>query len=128
MSTTAVVFLGIVALGSLVQGAFLVVLGREGLRLARRVDVLQAQIGDAIGPAVHDLTRATAQLATASEISAEQARRLGRLTEVVADRLEGTRDVVEAELVPAAQRVAALVAAVQGVRAAVAFYRRRRQA
>ena len=66
MTTTVVVLLGVMALASLTQAVFLIVLAVEGRRLAQRVDAFQSRIGSELQPILGELTRATENLAAAS--------------------------------------------------------------
>jgi hypothetical protein len=124
--TAAVVLLGVVALGSLVQAVFLVLLAREASAIVRRVDAMQTRIVDGLRPALDALTRATADLATVSTITADQARRLGRLAAVVEVRVAETRQSVDEALVPLIGKVAAAAAAFRGLRQLLAGYRKLR--
>jgi hypothetical protein len=124
--TAAVVLLGVVALGSLVQAVFLVLLAREASALVRRVDAMQTRVVDGLRPALDALTRATADLAAVSTITAEQARRLGRLAAVVETRVSETRQSVDEAFVPLLGKLAAAAAAFRGLRQLLAGYRRLR--
>lgn len=128
LPTAAVVLLGVVALGSFIQAVFLVLLAREAAAIARRLDAMQTRVVDGLRPAVEALTQATADLATVSEITAEQARRLGRVAVVVEERLSETRESVDEALVPLAGKLAAAAAAFRGLRQILAGYRRLRGA
>lgn len=126
LPTVAVVLLGLVALGSLVQAAFLIVLAREAVRAFSRLDQIGIRLGDALRPLSHDLARATSELATASEITAGQIRTLSRVTSVAADRMGQARDAVDAAVMPALSRLGGVLAIVGAVRRAVDVYRARR--
>jgi hypothetical protein len=89
MDSLGVVFLGVIALSSLVQAAFLVGLARGGRRMARRLDELQERIDGEIRPALQSITRISRNLAEISDIATLQAR---RLDEVVTDTLEKVQE------------------------------------
>jgi hypothetical protein len=125
MDTPAgVVFLGVIAFSSLIQGAFLVALAVGGLRLARRVEEIRKAVDGEIRPAIENLSQVTENLAQVSELAAVQAQRIQTLVgETIA-----TIDHTTAQLRHAARRpldsfrdVGALV---KGVRRGVEVYRR----
>ncbi len=124
MTTAAVVMLGVLALASLAQAAFLVVVALEGRRLARRVDAFQSRVGGELKPLVGDLTRATDNLAAASSITVGQARRIDTLMSDVASGLAEAQGMLRDVVVPAAARVVSITAAVRAVRRGLSIYRR----
>ena len=124
MTTTAVVILGVVALASLAQAAFLVMVAVEGRRMARRVDAFQARIGGELKPLLGDLTRATENLAAASSVTVGQARRIDALVGEVAGGVTQAQEAMRDVVVPAASRIVSLTAAVRVLRGGLSFYRR----
>jgi hypothetical protein len=88
MDSLGLVFLGVIALASLVQGAFLVGLALGGLRLARRVGELQKSVETEIRPAFDDVSRLAQNLAAVSEIATGQAHRLEALVAQTVSRVE----------------------------------------
>ena len=56
MDTVGVVFLGVIALSSLIQGALLLMLARGGLRLSKRIQDLQARVEAEIKPIMDDVS------------------------------------------------------------------------
>ena len=123
MTTAAVVMLGVLALASLAQAAFLVVIALEGRRLARRVDAFQSRVGGELKPLVGDLTRATENLAAASAVTVGQARRIDTLMSDVASGLADAHGMLRDVVVPAAARVVSITAAVRAVRRGLSLYR-----
>jgi hypothetical protein len=123
LSTAAVVLLGVIALGSLAQAVFLLVLGRELLAMGRRLDAFQARLVRDLHPLVEDITRATRNLSSASDLTAQQARRIDGLVTTAMGKLVEVERVVEEVLLPPASRVAGWVAALRGLRTLVDFYR-----
>src|SRR4051812_25088638 len=115
LSTAAVVLLGVIALGSLAQAAFLVVLGRELLSMGRRLDAFQARLLRDLHPLVEDISRATRNLTVASEITEQQARRIDGLVTSAVTRLVELEHVVEEVLLPPASRLAGWMSALRGV-------------
>lgn len=94
MDSLALVFLGVIALSSLVQGAFLVFLGMSGLKLARRVGEIQKGVETEIRPALDNLHKVTENLAAVSEIATEQAQRVELMVSETVARVEGAREHV----------------------------------
>jgi hypothetical protein len=124
MSTPALVLLGVVAFASLVQAVFLVVVAREGLRLARRLDDMQERLARELRPAVERLTRATEDAAQAASITTAQVRRLEGLVEETAASIDDAQRIVGEIVVPTATRLVTVAAAVQAIRRGVGIYRR----
>ena len=124
MSTTAVLLLGVIALGSIAQAAFLIVLGRELLSMGKRLDAFQARLISEYRPLVAEITRATRNLALASELTEQQARRIDGLVTSAVTRLVELEHVVEEVLLPPASRLAGWMSALRGLRGLFDFYRR----
>lgn len=123
LSTAAVVLLGVIALGSLAQALFLLVLGRELLSMGRRVDAFQVRLLRDLHPLVEDISKATRNLSAASELTEQQARRIDGLVTTALTRLVELERVVEEVLLPPASRLAGWVAALRGLRTLFDFYR-----
>ena len=123
LSTTAVVVLGVIALGSLAQAVFLVVLARELMGMGRRLSAFEERLGRELRPLAEDLTRATRNLAQASALTEQQARRIDALVETAVGRLVEMQRVVEEVLVPPASRLASWLAALRSLRSLVSLYR-----
>lgn len=124
MTTTVVVLLGVMALASLTQALFLVVLAVEGRRLAQRVDTFQSRIGGEMRPILGEITRATENLAAASAATAGQARRIDVVMSDVTSRLSDTEGLFRNVIIPTATRLVSMTAAVRVVRRGLAMYRR----
>ena len=124
MSTTVVVLLGMMALASLTQAAFLVLLALESRRLAQRVDAFQMRIGGELRPILGEMTRATDNLAAASAVTLGQARRIDVMMTDVTEQLSDTEGIFRNIVMPTASRLLSLTAAVRAVRTGLAFYRR----
>lgn len=78
MNATATIFLGLIALGSLVQVAFLAWLGVTALRLYREGQALRARSADRSRPLREALGRVGANASEMRRLMAEQARRIRR--------------------------------------------------
>ncbi len=86
MESWGVLFLGVIALASLVQAAFVVALAVAGRRVARRVDEIQRQIDTDIRPALEQMTRVSRNLAEISDRAVLQARRVDQaVSDVLAE-------------------------------------------
>ena len=124
MTTTVVVLLGLMAVASLAQAVFLIVLAIEGRRLAHRVDAFQSRIGNEMRPILGEVTRATENLAAASAATLGQARRIDSMMTGVVGRLSDTQGLLRNVIIPTATRLVSVTAAVRTVRRALAVYRR----
>ena len=124
MTTTFVVLLGLIALGSLAQALFLVVLAVEGRRLVHRVDAFQSRVGGELRPILGEITRASDNLAAASAATLGQARRVDVMMTDVTDRLSDTEGIFRNVIVPTALRLVSVTAAVRAVRNGLRMYRR----
>ena len=124
MTTTVIVLLGVLALASLTQAVFLVLLALEGRRLAQRVDAFQSRIGGEMRPILGDITRATENLAAASAVTVGQARRIDAMMTDVTSRLSDTQGLFRNLILPTAMRLVSVTAAVRAVRTGLAMYRR----
>jgi hypothetical protein len=119
LSTWSVVLLGLIALGSLVQTAFLIGLALQGMKLAKRVSEVQQSYSAEIQPLLDDLKRAQHNLADVSERLSAQAERVEDLVSATTERFNETRDVV----MPVASRVMAVAAAMRGLQRGFRAYR-----
>lgn len=120
LSTAAVVLLGVIALGSLAQAVFLLVLGRELLSMGKRLDAFQQRLGRDLHPLIADITRATRNLSAASELTEQQARRIDSLMTMAVGKLVEVERIVEDVLLPPATRIAGWVTTLRSV---LNFYR-----
>jgi hypothetical protein len=123
MDTVGVVFLGVIALSSLIQGALLLMLARGGLRLSKRIQDLQARVEAEVKPILDDVNVVSRNVTLVSDLAAAQAARIQDVIADTARRVEETRDEVRAVL---AQPVAALgdvLAFLKGIRRGLEVYR-----
>jgi predicted PurR-regulated permease PerM len=124
MTTTVVLLLGLMAVASVTQAVFLIVLAVEGRRLAHRVDSMQSRIGTELRPILGQVTRATENLASASAATLGQARRIDVMMTDVTGRLSDTQGLFRNLIVPTSLRLVSVTAAVRAVRKGLALYRR----
>lgn len=122
METWGVVFLGIIALASLVQGAFLIGLTVSGRRLARRLDALQARIDRDITPALENLGRISRAAAEIADLAALQARRIDLVLADTVEKIEETTTLVQQLVVRPLKPLAGLLAFVKGLQRGVDVY------
>jgi hypothetical protein len=124
METWGVGFLGVIALGSLVQTATLVAAFIYGRRLTQRVDALQTRLEAEIKPAIDDLRRATQNVSEMSERAVEQVRRLDTSITETVTRIEDTvADVRRAVLRPLGP-LGDFLAVIKGFRRGFEVYQR----
>jgi hypothetical protein len=124
METWGVVFLGAIAVATVVQAAFLTALAVAGLRLARRLDALQAQIDQQIAPALKGVERISRNAAEISDLATVQARRVDLLLADTIDKVEDTVAVVQRLVVRPLGPVANLLAVLRGVQAGIDVFLR----
>jgi hypothetical protein len=119
METWGVVFLGIIALASLVQGAFLVGLMAFGRRLSRRLDALQARIDRDVTPALENLARVSRAAAEVADLAALQARRIDLVLADTVEKIEETTTLVQQLVVKPLKPLAGVLAFVKGIQRGV---------
>jgi hypothetical protein len=124
MDSLGLVFLGVIAFASLVQGAFLVGLAVGGLRLARRIGEIQKSVETDIRPAIDDVSRLARNLASVSEIATGQAQRLETLVAHTMTRVEDARAQVRQAVGRPFDSLRDVGAILKGVRRGVDVYRR----
>ena len=123
MDSTGVWFLGVIAVASLVQAGFLVVLAVGGLKLFRRIDELQGRLDREFKPALDQMTRITRNVAEVSDLATLQARRIDLFVGDTVDKLEGITANVQSLLVRPLGPLADLTALLRGLRRGFEVYR-----
>jgi hypothetical protein len=86
------VLLAVIALSAVVQAALLAALAVGGVRIARRVQDLQARVQDDLQPAVESLARITRSLAEVTDLAVLQARRVEGAVAGTLERIDEARD------------------------------------
>ena len=89
MESWAIVFLGVIALCSVVQAVFLIGLGLAGRRLSRRVEELHQRVDRDVTPILQELSRITRNLSEVSDLAVLQARRLDDMVVDTIERVDG---------------------------------------
>ena len=123
MDTVGVVFLGLIALSSLVQGTLLILLARGGLRLSRRVQDLQERMEREVKPILDDVNAVAANVTLVSDLAVAQARRLQDVIAETTRRVEETRDEIKGVLAHPVAALGDAVAFLKGIRRGLEVYR-----
>lgn len=119
MESWGVVFLGVIALSSALQAAFLVALAVFGRRLGRRLDALQARLDRDIAPALGNLTRVSRAAAEIADLATVRARRLDLVLGDAIDRVEETAGAVRRLTSRPMRSLGTFAALLKGVQAGV---------
>jgi hypothetical protein len=122
MESWGVVFLGIIAFGSLVQAAFLIKLALEGRELSRRLAELQERVDRDLRPALEGLARVTRNLAEVSDLAVIQARRVDDLLADTVEKIESTTSIVRNVVLRPLGPLVDLAAFFKGVRRGLEVY------
>jgi hypothetical protein len=124
MMILGVIFLGLIALSSLVQAVFLIGLAREGKELGRRVHEIEHRFETEIRPTLKNLARLSQNFAEVSDVLSTQARRVDAFMADTVGKLEeatsSLRDVVLKPLGPLVDVTALL----KGFQKGLEIYRR----
>jgi len=123
MDTVGVVFLGLIALSSLIQGVLLLLLARGGLRLTKRIQDLQTRIEIEVKPILEDVNVVTANVSQVTDLAAAQARRIQDVIAETTRKIEQTRDEIQAVLAHPVAALGDVVAFLKGVRRGLEVYR-----
>jgi hypothetical protein len=119
VSSTVVVFVGLIALATLVTAAVQVALVVAVLRLGRRLQALGEQVEHELQPLIANATAVSSHAARLSELAVSQVERTDRLFADLAARIEQTTRLVQGTLLAPAREGRALLAAVGAVIGAV---------
>jgi hypothetical protein len=122
MESWGIVFLGIIALASVVQAGFLIGLVLAGTRLARRVDELSKRLDREVSPALENFTRVSRAAAEISDLAVLQARRVDLMLADTIDKIEETTGLVQQFVVKPLKPVGGLLALLRGVQKGVEVY------
>jgi len=124
MTTLAVIFLGVIALSSLVQAAFLITLGKESRKLGRRLDEIEQRFELEVRPTLQAVAKISKNFAEVSDSLASQARRVDAFMADTVSKLEETtsalREVVMRPLGPLVD----ITALLKGFRKGLEIYKR----
>lgn len=117
------VFLGVIALASLVQAGFLVALTLSGRRLSQRIDQLQHRLDKELGPALASFVRVSRNLEEVTDLAVIQAR---RVDDLLADTLEKVQDAttqIQRLVLRPLGPITDFVAFLRGIKKGVQVYR-----
>jgi hypothetical protein len=120
------VFLGLIAVATVVMAVVQIGLMVVAFRLSRRVDALSAQIEREIGPLASKLGQVAENLQHATGLATVQVERLDRLFAGASKRADATMSLVQGAVVGPLREGLAVFAAVRGVIGAVRAFRRGR--
>ena len=126
MESWGIFFLGLIAVSSLAQTAFLVRLAFEGRRVARRVDEIQSRLDRDIRPAIENLTRFSQNLGEVSELVVQQVRRIDAVVADTAAKIQDTTAALHHSAVKPLAPLLDMAAFFQGLRRGYAVYRQLR--
>lgn len=126
MQTWGIVFLGIIALGSVVQAAFLLGLAMQGRRVAQRLDELQERVDREIRPSLDNLQRVTRNLADVSDLAVLQVRRFDGLLADTVDKVEETTTLMRKVILRPLGPLVDIAAFLKGVRRGLEAYQQLR--
>jgi hypothetical protein len=122
MNGWVVVFLAILALSSLTQTVFLIVLALESRKVAARVGELQQRVEKDLRPSLESLAQISKNVAEISELGVQQAQRIDAALGDALDKFEDTTETVRKFVVKPFAPLADIFAFLKGVRRGLAVY------
>lgn len=125
MTTSGEIFLGVIALATLVMAAIQVGAIVFAVRLAKRVDRLANQVEHELKPLLTNLAEVSQNAVRTSSLAVAQVERADQLFASVTQRVDETFTLVQAAIIAPAREGRAILTA---VRAAVAAFRELRAA
>lgn len=126
MDTWGVVFLGIIAVGSLLQSVFFVGLILEGKKLSKRVADLQDRLEREIKPSLDHVSRVTRNLAEVSDLAVLQARRVDLLLADTIEKVEETTTLIRKVVLRPIGPLVDIAAFLKGIRRGLEVYQQLR--
>jgi len=122
MEGLGVGFLGVIALSSLVQAAFLIGLALSARRMGRRMDEMQQRLERDLRPTLDSLSRISRNLAEVSDTAVLQARRIDDLIADTVDKVAETTSVLRSFIVRPLGPLADILAFLKGIRRGIEVY------
>lgn len=119
----AMLLLGLIALGSLIQALVIIGVALGGLRMARRVQDVQANVDRELRPALENLTRVAHNASEVAVVVNAQARRVEELVGLTMERLDLARAQVRGRVSRPMASLADVGALVKGFRRGLSVYR-----
>jgi len=112
LDTLSLILLGVVALGSLLQGAFLIAVAVTGRRVGRRLEELRDRADRELKPSIKNLTRVGRNLAEVSDLAVRQGQRVDETLAETMAKLDRTSEELRhaaVDLMAPLQRASAVV-------------------
>jgi hypothetical protein len=126
MESWAVVFLGVIALASLVQAAFFVGLAVAVRHLVRRVDEINDRFEREVRPSLESFGRVSRNLAEVTDLLTLQARRIDGVLADTLDQVEEATQNLRRFLLRPLGPLADIAAVIKGLRRGLDVYHRLR--
>jgi hypothetical protein len=123
MDSWGTILLGVIALGSFIQALVIIGIALGGLRLARRVQDMQASVDRELRPALESLTRVAHDATQVADVVGTQARRIEALVGLTVERLELARAQVRGRVARPMASLADVGALLKGFRRGLSVYR-----
>ena len=117
------VLLGVIALGSFIQALVIIGIALGGLRVARRVQEMQANVDRELRPALQSLSRVAENAGEVATVVSAQARRVEELAGLTMERLELAREQVRGRVSRPMSSLADVGALLKGFRRGLSVYR-----
>ena len=125
MNDWSVIFLGVIAVSTLIMALIQIGAIFAGVRLARRVDQLATQLDQEIKPLITNLTTLSSEAARAAALAAKQAERLDRVFGEMVQRVDETLAAAQEFVTGPARQGMAIMA---GAKAVIDAFRGLREA
>ena len=122
MESWGVLFLGVIALASVVQAGFLIGLVVYGRRLARRVDALQLRLDREISPALANFSRVSRAAAEIADLAVLQARRFDVVLADTIEKFEETTATIQQFVVRPLKPIGGIIAFLKGLQRGMEVY------
>jgi hypothetical protein len=122
MESWGVLFLGVIALASVVQAGFLIGLVVYGRRLAQRVDALQLKLDREISPALENFKRVSRAAAEIADLATLQARRFDLVLADTIDKVEEATATIQRLVVRPLKPIGFIVAFLRGLQRGMEVY------
>ena len=126
MSDWGVVFLGLIALSSLVQAGFLISLALQGKKFGAKLDAFQDRMEREVKPALEQMRRVSQNIGEISDTAVLQARRVDALLTDTIEKVEEATSTIQRTLLCPLGPVADIVAFLKGIRRGLDVYRQLR--
>ncbi len=123
MESWGVLFLGLIALSSLIQTILFIVLARGAQRLGQRVEELQARLDHEVQPVLANVSRVVENMAGVSDAVARNVQRLDDVLKDTYSKIEETTSMVQKLILRPLGPLVDVMAFIRGIRRGVEAYR-----